>query len=316
MTDTAREFFTDVYGDVDFRNAEAHSSWITTAVGPREVVLDPPNLRVKTYDLSIADLAEPVLSGLIEGLADDTLPFTKLTVYARGDGELAWVARGFLKEGLIQGFFADGHDAEIWALYGDDDRSTTLRDAAHDRIVLIAEDKKPADPQLPSDLTCRIGIEAEAGPISALLQECFADYPTPLDAGTIGRSIRRESHRFRQLCNAQGETVAVASAEIDHRRKAAELTDCATRPDQRGRGLMSYLLRELERDMVRDYGIRDLYTLARADEVGMNCAFAKLGYVFTGRLVNNCRMPNGWESVNIWCRRAADEGRAAAGGTA
>ena len=50
--------------------------------------------------------------------------------------------------------------------------------------------------------------------------------------------------------------------------------------------------------------IHDLYTLARADEVGMNCVFAKLGYAYTGRLVNNCRMPNGWESMNIWCKSA------------
>ena len=65
---------------------------------------------------------------------------------------------------------------------------------------------------------------------------------------------------------------------------------------------MAYILRQLERALVADFGITDLYTIARADEVGMNCVFSKLGWVYTGRLVNNCRMPNGWESMNIWCR--------------
>jgi putative beta-lysine N-acetyltransferase len=98
---------------------------------------------------------------------------------------------------------------------------------------------------------------------------------------------------------------AVASAEIDGARRNAEMTDCATRPSERGRGLMVWILRALERDLAREEGIIDLYTLARADEVGMNCAFAKLGYDYTGRLVNNCRMPNGWESMNVWCRTAS-----------
>ena len=83
------------------------------------------------------------------------------------------------------------------------------------------------------------------------------------------------------------------------------MTDCATRPDQRGGGHMAYLLHRLAQDVRKERGITDLYTLARADEVGMNCVFGKLGYVYTGRLVNNCRMPNGWESMNVWCKSTA-----------
>ena len=59
-----------------------------------------------------------------------------------------------------------------------------------------------------------------------------------------------------------------------------------------------------ENDIADLYGITDLYTLARADEIGMNCVFRKLGYDFCGRLVNNCRMPNGWESMNVWCKQS------------
>ena len=102
--------------------------------------------------------------------------------------------------------------------------------------------------------------------------------------------------------------VAAASAEIDHCNKNAEMTDCATRPSARGQGLMAYLLWMLENDLQELYNITDLYTIARADEVGMNCVFSKLGYIYDGRLVNNCRMPNGWESMNVWCRQTSLNG--------
>lgn len=54
------------------------------------------------------------------------------------------------------------------------------------------------------------------------------------------------------------------------------MTDCATRADMRGRGFMAYLLTCLESDLRRLFQVTDLYTIARADEIGMNCVFAKL----------------------------------------
>ncbi|MBE0565138.1 MAG: GNAT family N-acetyltransferase, partial [Krumholzibacteria bacterium] len=142
--------------------------------------------------------------------------------------------------------------------------------------------------------------DAEA--VSALLRRVFPDYPTPTDPATVRRQIARGDNVYRLMLDADGRLAAAASAEIDHRRRSAELTDCATSPEHRGAGLMAWLLRQLERDVVRDFGITDLYTIARADEVGMNCVFSKLGWIYTGRLVNNCRMPGGWESMNLWCR--------------
>jgi RimJ/RimL family protein N-acetyltransferase len=79
---------------------------------------------------------------------------------------------------------------------------------------------------------------------------------------------------------------------------------------------MIHLLHRLEDDMFGDFGIRDLYTLARADEVGMNRALARLGYAYTGRLVNDCRMPNGWESLNVWCKCLGEQDGREAGAEA
>ena len=158
-----------------------------------------------------------------------------------------------------------------------------------------------AAPTLTSEFTSEIARVEDSGEIAQLLDQTFEDYPTPISQEVVAEQIAEELNLFRVVRTLEGDMAAVASAEMDHQRGSAEMTDCATRPDFRGQGLMAYILRTLERDVYRRHDISDLYTIARADEVGMNCVFSKLGYSFEGRLVNNCRMPNGWESMNVWC---------------
>ena len=67
----------------------------------------------------------------------------------------------------------------------------------------------------------------------------------------------------------------------------AELTNCATLPTYRKHGLMKFLLFELESEL-KKRSIFCSYTIARSRSYGMNVAFHQLGYVYTGRLTNNC----------------------------
>ena len=268
-----------------------------------EGVLDPYNMRVKLFDAAPEALRHPDAAFLTGGLGEHDPLYTKLTVYARSAQAESWRELGFACEGRILGYFRDGDDASVWAAYGDEARCRDPRSAEHDRIVEIARGKEPALPKLPDDYVSQAGGKEHAAEIAALLGGTFSDYPTPLTAAEIGYAIENGLNRFRLVRDAGDDTlVALASAEIDSRHKAAELTDCATDPAHRGRGLMAWILGALADEVSGRLGISDLYTIARADEIGMNCAFAKLGFSYTGRLVNNCRMPNGWESMNLWCR--------------
>ncbi|MGD9546028.1 MAG: GNAT family N-acetyltransferase [Candidatus Krumholzibacteriia bacterium] len=281
---------------------------------PADLVLDVPNRRLKLYGPTADEAKEPELRGWKDGLRTCADLYTKLTVYARPGDEMSWVTAGYLHEGIIQGFFADGDDAHIWAAFGDEQRSDAPRDAEHDRIVQIAAAKDPIQPEPAPGFFCHRADPPHAPAIAELMDATFADYPTPIAPEIIRDQIAEGTHVFRFMVDETGSVVASASAEIDHPRASAEMTDCATRPDQRGSGHMAYLLHRLARDVKRDLGITDLYTLARADEVGMNCVFGKLGYRWTGRLINNCRMPNGWESMNIWCRNPGIESAAGSAG--
>jgi putative beta-lysine N-acetyltransferase len=265
-----------------------------------QAVLDPFNRRLKVYELSAGDLSSslPSTSSRLEELV-----IGKVTAYALPGENEAWEEMGFRQEAVIRGFYPESVDAHLWAAYPNPDRLCSDKEGVHQAGVVIAESKPVlAKRELLPGYECRVAQPTDAAEIAGLMSMVFPVYPTPIDESVIEEQIRTHANHFRMVTDPTGDTVAVASAEIDHQRSSAEMTDCATRPDCRGRGLMVHILAELEADLARLFDLTDLYTIARADEIAMNCVFSKLGYDFTGRLVNNCRMPNGWESMNVWCR--------------
>lgn len=259
-------------------------------------VLDLSNRRFKVYDQSPEEARAL--------LAQAPPACSKIICYARPGVSADWARQGFRHEGVIRGYFRDRTDAHLWTCYPNLTRSLELERPVHEEALRVALGRPRLDSsRLPAGYSTRRATESDAPQLSALLQATFPVYPSPLDSGHLARLIRERANLFRLVLHESGELAAAASAELDHEQLSAEMTDCATDPAHRGKGLMARLLWRLELDVAEDYRVRDLYTLARAAEVPMNCVFSKLGYRYTGRLINNCRMPNGWESVNVWCKQ-------------
>ncbi|KAA3609483.1 MAG: GNAT family N-acetyltransferase [Planctomycetota bacterium] len=267
------------------------------------LIFDPYNRRLKLSGISAEILSNTKAQVWLEGLGKYPEFYSKLIVYAKSGNEYEWQECGFHYEGGIPEYFGDGGDLWFWAAYGDASRKQNPLEEEHERIVELAMSKAPSAAKLPQSLSSRIGLPRDSAEISSVLGRVFNDYPIPLDEEFTRARLADGSHHFRLVFNENKELVALASAEIDSSNGCAELTDCVTLPPYRGKGLMAALLREIQRDLIHDIGIADLYTLARADEIGMNCTFSKLGWNFSGRLRNNCRMPTGWESMNIWCQK-------------
>ncbi|ODT63704.1 hypothetical protein ABS71_14000 [bacterium SCN 62-11] len=267
---------------------------------PCKVVRDLYNQRLKLIGAHPAHLSEIRELEQLDGLG-------KVIVYARGGNRSQWQALGFRSEGTIPGFFSDAAEATIWASYPRPERGQEKGKHLHDTCLLLAL-SKPAiyRTSLPQGYSSQLLGPEEAAEAARLLRAEFPVYRTPLSNDHLLGAILWGTSLYRGVRAPDGALVAVASAELDGTRRNAKVTDCATRPDQRGRGLMAHLISQLESDLRRDYEITDLYTLARAQEVGMNCVFRKLGYSFQGRLINNCRMPFGWESMHIWCKCSDD----------
>jgi len=99
-----------------------------------------------------------------------------------------------------------------------------------------------------------------------------------------------------------GKLVSIASADMDRKNLNAEITDCATYPQYRGRGLLSRLIKAIEEDL-KNIGFYSVYSLSRAVNPGINISLSKLDYDYTGRLINNCNICGGFEDMNIWCKK-------------
>lgn len=267
----------------------------------REAVFDPYNRRIKLYGFG-PDEFEGSCAEMMTGKGADPRLCSKVTVYALPGDDAEWEELGFCREGLIRGFFAGSVDAVLWAEYTDTERSMPARVDELESIIKTAREKKPVNPALPAGYSCQVAVERDAPEIAKLLGKTFKDYPSPTGVTAIAGLIRSGANHFRIIRDPEGVVVAAASAELDKKRASAEMTDCATAPEHRGKGLMASLLDELARDMPLSAGITDIYSLCRANEPGINFVLGKLGYRYTGTLVNNCRMPDGWESMNIWCK--------------
>lgn len=273
--------------------------------GPVRFRLDRPNRRLKAIGVTGADLGHEEFRRLVDTVDDPESEFDKLIIYGRSADELPWIRAGLFREGKIDAFFLDGSDAQVWVRFAGR-RDHNADEAEHFEIVMdcLDKDDRVPPPVSPGYHFRRLSTD-DLPRLGPMLRAAFPEYPSALDDATLREKILTGANLFGALEASDGTLAAVASVEIDRVERNAEMTDCVTAPDHRGSGLMAQLLWKLEQELFDDTRITALYTLARAGEVGMNATFSRLGYRFTGRMLNNCRMPTGWESVNIWCRDSA-----------
>ncbi|MFW5750955.1 MAG: GNAT family N-acetyltransferase [Planctomycetota bacterium] len=275
---------------------------LAASAGGGETVFDWHNRRVKCLGLR-SEATDPVwLAATCQALLDAPTPFSKLTCYVRDAQREPWTAAGMVHEATITGFYGEA-DCQIWARFLDPERATDHEAENLDAIVATAEERGPKEAPLAEGYSVRTATSDDGPLLAEILAATFCDYPTPIAPDHQTMLITSGRSHFEIATGPDGSVAAVISAELDRENGNAEVSDCATLSAHRGRGLMRHLIRRVEDRVAADHGIRSFYTLARACEPGMNIAFARCGYIYTGRLVNNCRMPEGWESMNAWCKR-------------
>lgn len=268
-----------------------------------EAVLSELNQRIQVVDYRGDDLET-----MVEELENQGRErgFGKIFLKAPAFDREPLEAAGMCAEATIEGYFA-GEPAVVMASFLDDDRQ--LRPAAdRQEEILQAIRARPADPslpQLPAGYTMAVARPDDAEELSGLYGTVFASYPFPIVDPEYLLTTMASHVVYRVLRNGDGAVVAAASAETDPEHHNAEMTDFATRADQRGLGLAQHLLAALESDM-EERAIPNLYTIARARSAGMNRVFYNRGYDWTGTLVNNCHIAGRFEDMHVWCRAPAE----------
>lgn len=229
----------------------------------------------------------------------------------------------FYREGMIPGFYGGDGDCTVMGYSVDPTRETLgfANDVAE--VDALVEAYQPRVRNHPPVFTERADVD-DAPAIAALINATFEQYPTPsgrpdyiaeaIEDGIPFRVVRAGGglrangglradgglRALRGLHDGEG-LLACASADLITEARTAELTDCATRPAARGRGIMQAILTDLMDDL-RDIDYPTAFTLARARIPGVNLAFKRLGFGFRGRMRQSCRIGGGLEDMNIWSR--------------
>lgn len=263
------------------------------------VFFDYYNKRLKINDYSADDYA--AMTKRFAWLAQAN-HFDKIFLKARLADFQQFISHGYLMEGILRYYFR-GEDAYVCSRFSSKERlncDELLDEAATLEGIIYGTEKREAKP-LADDIEIIKADENHIPQLVLIYREIFKTYPLPITKPDYLKSLMDANVIFRLAVRGE-ETIGAASAEMNIKYSNAELSDCASMPAAQGKGLMQHILLALEGDL-RQRGIMTAYTIARAKSVGMNRAFFRLGYEFSGRLVKNCDIYGEFEDMNIWVKR-------------
>lgn len=271
-----------------------------------DVFFDYYNRRLKILDYDATDYTAMVRR--LAWLAESN-KFDKIFVKARSEDFQTFLSHGYMMEGVLRYYFR-GADAYVLSRFSSTDRVHSADLVEEAKLVEeLIYNSAPSAELKPLPEGVRV-VQATAEHIPALVatyRSVFETYPSPLTSADFIKSTMDRNVLYA-MAMRNNEALAAASADVNVKHSNAEMTDCATFPHARGQGLMQHILLALEEEL-RRRKIMTAYTLARAASVGMNRVFFRLGYEFSGRLINNCDIFGTFEDMNIWVKRLGVGGR-------
>ena len=268
----------------------------TERLGASLVQHGPGSDRVYLMELAEADL--PQLVDRLGELAQRNR-YGKIIGKIPADHVSLFRRQGYVTEARVPGFFRGRVDGHFMAKYLDSSRSQFDQASQVEEGLAVARERALGRPSAPP-----AGVRlARCGPddvaaMAELYRLVFPSYPFPIHEPSFLAECMADHVIFMGAWQGK-ELVALASAEQYPQASHAELTDFATLPEYRRRGLAGALLGAVE-GQARSQGFALVYTIARALSVGMNVTFARGGYDFGGTLINNTQISGRIETMNVW----------------
>ncbi len=258
------------------------------------------NDRIYLMDIGNAD-PEKLVSKLI--ILAQEKGYSKIFAKIPSSKSSPFIAMGFQQEARIPFFYRGSQEAQFLGYYLNNSRKQELHCKELDNILKIAKLRKenPGFEPLPDKYLVRRCIPDDIEAMAKIYRTVFPTYPFPIHDPEYLRDTMNTHVEYFGI-ETSGQLVALSSTEMDQHSKNAEMTDFATLPEWRGHGFACHLLKKMEQVM-KSKNLQLAYTIARAMSPGMNIAFAKRGYIFGGRLINNTNISGQIESMNVWYKK-------------
>ncbi len=209
-------------------------------------------------------------------------------------------ANGYRVEARIPGFFKGEVDGLFLGKYFSEDRGREKNEKEIKAIMARVEEAGGESGDRAGRWTYKASActPSDADELSRLYRDVFPSYPFPIhDPDYLKRMMSEDIHYY--AIREEGRIVALAAAELDATGRNSEMTDFATLPDWRGRGMAGALLAFMDEE-ARRMGIVTAYTIARALSPGMNCVFKRGGYTHGGLLTNNTNISGSIQPMAVW----------------
>ncbi len=222
--------------------------------------------------------------------------FAKIPAYAKDH----FLQNGFQVEASVPRFYQAQEAAYFMGRYFHPQRQNEEQKNRINNVLKEARLKADSTPaaQPSAGLSCRLAEAPDCTQMAQLYQKVFSSYPFPIHDPAYLLKTMADNVIYAGVW-LKDELLALASAEIDHQGKNAEMTDFATQPDCQGQGLANTLMTYLEKEMIH-HSIITCYTIARAISYGMNICFSRNGYRYSGTLTKNTQISGALESMNVW----------------
>ena len=227
---------------------------------------------------------------------------SKIITKVPASAKETFCAAGYQVEAHIPRMFEGTTDGFFLAQYLNPARAAVENAPEQEEVLAaaLAGGQNGVSRDLPKEYSLTVASPEDTDELAALYEEVFATYPFPIHRPDFLNDTMEEGTVYF-LIRKKGNLVAASSAETDPVGKCVEMTDFATKPAFRGRGLSSLLLAAMEEAM-RQEGYYTAYTIARALVLPVNRLFAGAGYQFGGTLFNNTNIGGSFESMNVWSK--------------
>jgi putative beta-lysine N-acetyltransferase len=225
----------------------------------------------------------------------------KILATVQANDRQGFLTHGFVQEAVIEKFFKGKIGYNVSYFY-DPARAISHRIIEEDEIIEKAKEYKGQyEPIKNSGFYYRTANIKDAEEMARLYDAVFKTYPTPIDNVEYIKNVIQNNKAFFKVAEYGNQIVSAASAELNHEFLNAEITDCATFQELRGKGLLSELVFQIESSL-KEKNFRTLFGVARAISLGINIVFSKHGYQYAGRQINNSNIMGKLEDMNIWVK--------------
>lgn len=266
----------------------------------KDSLIQHGSLNRRIYLMKMGDADPDQLIPALKELAEKR-KYTKIFAKVPSSKAAYFLDAGYQKEAVVTNFYNGCEDVLFLGCFISPKNKESAQTDKLDNILNMAKlkgvehtENKPISPEA--------GIRQcnpdDVNVMSNIYKVVFPTYPFPIDSPEYLLETMR-THVVYFGVEIEGKLVALSSAEMDESSQNVEMTDFATWSTWWGNGFACHLLKRMEEEM-KTRGIKTAYTIARAISPGINITFAKTGYAFGGRLVNNTNISGQIESMNVW----------------